>query len=335
MILKVRNSLRRVVIGMALSCSAHAQDAFVDELKPCLDYVQKAEGKHHQLVMGQGWTSLLFELEAKDGGGLGHDLCGELGNGGLEFAQTFAFPEVFDAKGPGIDHSLISAAWLDQVIRAARDFARHRLPVARVTLSRVKDGKHVVRVYFSQAEADTDEMLAVDLDEQARVIARFYNLPDQLEAKLESETPQASVAESDSAPTIDVLEALRRVTSASSADAANAVVARVVYSNFAVNLDYRNGPSPMRQTSINYIDNQYAEPSDGEFEFPAAFMPCKLTLSQVKAATAALAKLERYRSVAKRAQHAILECSKQNPKPHWQVIVMDPFEYFDVDAALK
>ena len=102
------------------SAGAMARDAFVTELLPCLEQFQEASAEHrYQVVLDQGWTASLFSIAEKDGGGLGTDLCGELGNGGLEFGGSYAWPESL-GEPKAVNQKLITPAWLDLIIRNAR-----------------------------------------------------------------------------------------------------------------------------------------------------------------------------------------------------------------------
>ena len=107
---------------------------------------------------------------------------------------------------------------------------------------------------------------------------------------------------------------------------------RLTLSSFAAGLVYRDASSVIRQTEFNYIDAQADQVTDASFEFPSAFKTCTMTLTQVKNAVAKVALQKRYQAIAKRLQHLILECSEAKPKPHWSLVALEPFEYFDLPA---
>jgi len=333
-----------LVLAMALaltSGSAWAREQFVRALEPCLDYVRKeASGQHFQLVMDQGWLALLFPLESAQAG-LGSDLCGELGNGGLAFGGGYAWPaELGPENGPensGIDRSMVNAAWLERAIIAARTSARTSAPVRRVTLTALPEPReYLVRVQFGSAEAEAEraEGASVDLNRKLRVVARDVRIPDELPRQVAGAQSEAS-GETAAAPTVDPIAAYGLLLEKTEAAGSRAKVARVALANFGANLNYRNpGSNGMRQTAYDYIDAQATNLRDEVFEFPAAFKPCTMSLAEAQFAIEHVVTVARVRELAPRLQHLILECSAKNPKPHWSAIAMDPFEYFDLPAKL-
>ena len=312
---------------------ALARDAFVTALLPCLELLQKPDSDaRYQIVLDQGWTATLFRIAEKDGGGLGTDLCGELSGGGMEFAGTYSWPESL-GKAIAVSQNIVTPAWLDQVIRKARAKIATGAPVQRVSITALAEpNAHLVRVQFANAEADSNAVASVDLNSAGVVIARDSRVPDQFPRKAESDQASPVVAETIAAPSVDPRQALALLYAATQAQP-DATVVRLTMSSFSAGLVYRNGAKgPIRQTEFNYIDAQADTVKDELFEFPAAFKTCAMTLPQVQNAVAKVALQKRYQAIAKRLQHLILECSEAKPKPHWSLVALEPFEYFDLPA---
>ena len=315
------------------SAGAMARDAFVTELLPCLEQFQEASAEHrYQVVLDQGWTASLFSIAEKDGGGLGTDLCGELGNGGLEFGGSYAWPESL-GEPKAVNQKLITPAWLDLIIRNARAKNTAGIPVQRISITPLAEpNAHHVRVQFASAEADPDGVATVDLNVAGVVIARDTRVPDQFPPKAESEHAPAAAAESISAPSVDPRQALELLFAGTQAKP-DAMVLRLTLSSFNAGLVYRNGAAgAIRQTQFNYTAEQADTVSDEVFDLPPAFEPCAMSLNQAKTAVGKVAQQKRYQAIAKRLQHLLLECSKAKPKPHWSLFALEPFEYFDLPA---
>ena len=327
---------RIVTIGVLSALAAPyacARDAFVTALLPCLEQLEAAKtDSRYQIVLDQGWTATLFSIAEKDGGGLGTDLCGELGGGGLEFGGAYSWPESLGNPKP-VSQRLVTPAWLDQIIRNARAKNATVAPVQRVSITALTEpNAHLVRVQFASAEASPDTETSVDLNAAGVVVARNSRVPDQFPRKAESEHASTAVAEAMAAPSVDPRQALSLLIAASQAKP-DATVVRITLSSFNAGLVYRNGAnSAIRQTDFNYIDAQADSAKDEPFEFPSAFKPCTMSMAQAQTAVDKVALQKRYQAIAKRLQHLILECSEAKPKPHWSLVALEPFEYFDLPA---
>lgn len=285
-----------------------ARDVFITALLPCLEQFQDVSVEpRFQIVLDQGWTAALFSIAEKDGGGLGTDLCGELGGGGLAFSGSYVWPQSLGAP-KAVTQKLVSPAWLDQAIQNARKKNANRNPVQRISVTALPErDAHLVRVQFVGAEADA--RLSVDLNAAGAVIARDARVPERFPLKAESDAAPAAPAESIAAPSVDPRQALALLLGATQAKA-DATVLRLTLSSFSAGLVYRDhASSPTRQTQFNYIDAQADTVTDALFDFPPAFKPCTMTLAQAHAADGKVALQKRYQAIAKRLQHLILECS--------------------------
>ena len=323
------------ILTLLTAPHATARDAFVTALLPCLELLQKPDSDpRYQIVLDRGWTATLFNIAEKDGGGLGTDLCGELSGGGMEFAGTYSWPESL-GKPIAVSQSMVTPAWLDQIIRNARAKNASGAPVQRISITALTEpNAHLVRVEFANAEADPNAVASVDLNSAGVVITHDSRVPDQFPLKAESDQTPPTVVEAIAAPSVDPRQALALLIAGSQAKP-DATVVRVTLSSFSAGLVYRNAANgPIRQTEFNYIEAQADTVTDELFEFPAAFKTCAMTLPQVNNAVAKVALQKRYQAIAKRLQHLILECSEAKPKPHWSLVALEPFEYFDLPAEL-
>ncbi len=314
---------------------AAARDAFVTALLPCLEQSQKIiVDSHYQIVLDQGWAATLFKIAEKDGGGLGTDLCGELGGGGLEFSGTYSWPETLGVPKT-VNQGLVTPAWLDMIIRNARAKNGSGASIQRITVTALaQPNSHLVRVQFANAEADSKSVTSVDLNAAGVVVARNNRVPDQFPRKAEVDHAPTAVAETIAAPSVDPRQALALLIAGTQAKS-DATVLRLTLSSFNAGLDYRNGRSgEIRQTEFTYVNAQANAVTDESFEFPAAFKPCAMTLEQAKNAVAKVALQKRYQAIAKRLQHLILECSAAKPSPHWSLVALEPFEYFELPTEL-
>lgn len=325
------NRFALLLLMSALSAPAQGREAFIDNLQPCLRQLQRPGAEPiYRVVLDQGWTAGLFAIAPKDGGDLGTDLCGDLDGGGMAFAGTFIWPA---SLGPAkaIDQSLITPVWLERIVQSARRSLRapdqrvQRISVTALPAHRA----HLVRVQFSDRQGKST---SVDLSELGVVIKRDARVPDDFERKPDS-APKPVAAKS-AAPTVDPQGALRALLAKTTARS-NATVLRLTLTNFDAGLVYQNGAgAAIRQTQFNFIDGERLEVTDAEFDFPPAFKACAMRLDQVKSAVSDVVTQRRYKASAARLQYLLLECSQDKPKPHWSLVAMEPFEYFDLPADL-
>lgn len=319
------------ILSLLTTPYAAARDAFVTALLPCLEQFQeKPTELRYQVLLDQGWTATLLSIAEKDGGGLGTDLCGELGDGGLEFGGSYRWPESLGAP-KAVTQSLVTPAWLDQVISNARTKSATGAPVQRISITALPEADaHLARVQFVSAAAEA--IASVDLNAAGSVIKRDRRVPDQFPRKAESDDRPAVAAETMAAPSVDPRQALALLISATQAKP-DASVVRLTLSSFSAGMAYRvNASGAIRQTQFNYINGGAGTVTDEVFEFPAALKPCKITLAQAQATVAKVALQKRYQAIAKRVQHLIFECSADKPKPRWTLYALEPFEYFDLPA---
>jgi hypothetical protein len=328
-----------LTVVFALPMHAAASDPFVRRLVPCLEFFKgEALDPRYQVVLGQGWTVSLFEVAKEDGGNLGSDLCGDLDASDWDTNGAYLWPERLGEMGEGdaVNLNMITPLWLGLIIDGARAVEKTRAPIQRITITGLPEpGAVLVRVQFAALEAQAEAPASVDLNQQGEVLARETRVPDQLaRAPIEVEA-RAQPAESVSAPTIDPQNALALLLGATKAEP-SAQIIRLTLSSFSAGLVYRNGPNaPIRQTEFNFIDAQASGLSDAEFEFPSAFKACNMRLQQVKNALAKVILQKRYQSTATRLQHLLLECSDDKPKPHWSLVALEPFEYFDLPGQIE
>jgi hypothetical protein len=328
-----------LALWVAWPMHAAASDPFVDTLEPCLKFFNdEAADPRYQVVLGQGWTVSLFEVAKEHGGNLGSDICGDLDASDWDLNGPYRWPDDLGELGEGnaVKLKMITSPWLALMIERARAVDKTRAPIQRITITGLPEpGAVLVRVKFATLEAQAEAPASVDLNQQGEVLTRENRVPDQLErapAKVEVPAPQA---EASAAPTIDPQNALAMLLGATNAEP-DAQIIRVTLSSFSAGLVYRNGANtPIRQTEFNYVDAQASGLSDAEFEFPSAFKACDMRLQQVKNAVAKVVLQKRYQSTAKRLQHLLLECSDDKPKPHWSLIAMEPFEYFDLPGQIE
>jgi hypothetical protein len=325
-----------LTIALAAASPARANDqAFVEALTPCLEYVRtEASGQHPQLLLDQGWLALMFTIPAEDGGGMGTDLCGELGNGGLQFGGAYLWPEALQhSEAINIKRGQITEAWLRRTIAAARAHAKTRADISRVTLTALPDGASVTRVYFKLPEASSGA--TVDLSMDAVVQPKDVRIPDQLTRAAENSAAPVVMAEAMRAPTVDPWAAFAMLRTITKANHAQAKVSRAVFSSFAALLEYRDADQTGRATQFDVLDGSAANLKDDLHAFPAAFKACAMTLSEIEAALAHLRTQTRYQKIAPRLLHLMLQCTAEKPKPHWNLTAMEPFEYFDLPAVIQ
>jgi hypothetical protein len=327
--------LMAAMLALAPMIAAADDGDFVEALTPCMKYVRDdADGQTPQLVLDQGWLALMISRASDGGGGLIADLCGELGNGGLAFGGAYQWPEALQhSERVSIDRSRIDQAWLKRVIATARSHAKSKHSVNRITITALPDGDSVVRVFFAIAESGADS--SVDLSMDAVVQRKNAQLPDQLSRQVETTHSKPPVAEAMAAPTIDPWSAFAQLLTHSQANRAGAKVSRVVFSSFAANLEYRDAANIGRVTRFDFLNGSAGNLKDELHTFPAAFKACALTLSEIKAALAHLRQETKHQDIAPRLQHLMLQCSADKPNPHWNLIAMEPFEYFDLPANLQ
>jgi|GEM_PF-2206633 len=323
-----------------LPLHAGAEDPFVDALEPCLELFKgEPTDSRYQVVLGQGWTSALFAVAKEDGGNLGSDMCGELGDSDWDTGGPYLWPAGLGemTERNAVNLEAITPIWLDHIIASARAVNQSREPIRRITVTHLPETAAVlVRVQFAAAKAQAEAPDSVELNQFGVVIARDVRVPDQLaRAPAESNATPAVIAEMMSAPTIDPQNALALLLSKTQAEP-DAQIIRLTLSSFSAGLVYRNSPdAPIRQTEFNFLDAQASGLADAPFEFPAAFKACNLRLQQVKNAVAKVVLQKRYKSAATRLQHLLLECSVDKPKPHWSLVALEPFEYFDLPGQIE
>ena len=344
----MRNLYLRCLLAFVFSFSvplhATAHDPFVSAIEPCIEvFKEQADDLRFQIVLGQGWTSALFYVEganANGNGNLGSDMCGDLGASDWDMNGPYLWPEGLGelSEADAVNVSMITPDWLDRMINSARAVHKTPGPIQRITITELPEKDAIlVRVQFAAVEAQAEAPPSVDFNQQGDVMQRDVRVPDQLARAPEasgSEAPSAVVAESVSAPTIDPQNALALLLSKTQAEP-DAQIIRLTLNSFSAGLVYRNGASaPIRQTEFNFIDAQASGLADAPFEFPAAFKACNMRLEQVKKAVAKVALQKRYQAISARLQHLLLECSDDKPKPHWSLVALEPFEYFDLPGQI-
>lgn len=321
--------------------SAVASDPFVEAITPCLESFQStpspsdADAARYRIELGQGWTAGLFAIPAEDGGGLGSDLCGDLSDAAMRFADgRYTWPTSLGERR-AVFLDMVTPIWLEMILRNARAAQGGTdAGVHSVSITALPDGhNHLVRVHFAAAEAEAERSLSVDLDAGGTVLARHPDVPDQFPRMAQTDMVASPRAEGMAAPTIDPPEALRMLW-ANTGAASDAQIVRLTLSSFAAGLVYRNGASaPIRQTQFNFVGGAASGMTDDAFEFPGAFKACAMTRSQVEKAVGNVVKQKRYQASAARLQHLLLECSDDKPKPHFSLVALEPFEYFDLPAT--
>lgn len=339
---------RLVLIGLVL-LAAHARGApspraqdFVAKLERCIEFLEaKSSRDTYQIIFGRGWQVQVFEVPARDGGGLGVDLCGE-----IDGAPTsgFAMPEALGwsqiAAGARLQESSFDRVWLRKALAKAEAAlpkkAGNALAIDRVTVSLLPgDEQFLVRVFFTdvqlEQQAEAPAAITVDLNAALEPIARDRRVPDELAPRKPTTAP--TVLEKVSAPSVDP-EAAWRTLRRSNPEIAEASMARVIFSNFAADVNFYLGSEKnMQQSTYNFIDGQEYPVETKRFEFPAAFKKCALTAKQVESAITGIKKHAKYRELAPRLLHLILECRAERGKALWSMTAMEPFEYLDVPAT--
>jgi hypothetical protein len=320
------------VLG-ALPTHALARDPFITGLEGCLELLQSDSAEpRYQIVLGPNWSVALFKISKDDGGNLGSDMCGDLSASEWDMGGAYAWPASLGELKP-VNQQMITRVWLDQIIDNARASSKNRAPIKRISITMLPDGDgHLTRVQFVSAEAKAEASDSVDLDEQANVVTHDPRLPDQFaRVEIDASVPKMP-AESVSAPSADPKTALSLLLSITQAQS-DAKVIRVTLTNFDAGLVYRNqGDAQTRQARFDFTGGEAGNLADEPFEFPAAFKECAMTLTQVEAAIGKIILQKRYQAIAARLQYLLLECSKENPKPHWFLTAMEPFEYFELPA---
>ncbi len=342
----------------------HATDPFVSAITPCLeqlrapaDATNDIDATRYQIVLGQGWSAGLFAIADEHGGNLGTDLCGDLGTEALAFAEgRFAWPESLGERR-AVELSMLTPTWLEMILREARahnlhhnssssaerdrtnhkssrsaerDRTKNKSIVQRVIITPLPDTEvtHLVRIKFAGAEAG----MTVDLDINGKLLKRYAELPDEFPKATESEVANQPTVESIAAPTVDPRQALRLLLANTGAKS-DAMVLRLTLSSFSAGLVYKNKVNgAIRQTEFNFIDGAASNITDQAFDFPATLKACAMSMQKVEKAVEQVSKQKRYQKAAKRLQHLLLECSDQKPTPHFSLIALEPFEYFDLPA---
>lgn len=311
---------------------------FVAKLEPCIEFLEAKESSDtYQIIFGQGWQVQVFEVAAKHGGGLGVDLCGD-----LDGAPTdgFAMPEGLGWEsipaGARLKEASFTGKWLRQALAQAESALPGNagaLAIERVTISLLPgDAQFHVRVSYAptQAEqqAEASAAITVDLNTALEPVARDRRVPDELPPRTQTQAP--IVAEKTSAPSVDP-EGAWRTLLRSNPEIAEATMARVIFSSFAADVNFLVGKT-MRNTTYNYIDGEELPVETNDFEFPAAFKKCALSAKQVESAISGIKAHPKYRELAPRLLHLILECRQEKGKAVWSLTAMEPFEYLDVPA---
>lgn len=342
---------RFVVISLCLLAAlvgAHAAEppskraqAFVAKLEPCMELLEaKTSSDTYQIIFGNAWQVQLFEIAASDGGGLGSDMCGELDGvhmGGYDMPEGLGWESI--PAGARLNETTFTPAWLRRALANAEaalpSKGARKLDIQRVTVSLLPDeSQFLVRVFFvepnAEMQAEAPAAITVDLNSGLQPIERDSRVPDILEPRTATEAPPT--LEQASAPSVDPQAAWQSLLRGSP-KIAEATIARVIFSNFAANVNYQSGAAKsMRNASYDFLDGQERNFQDGDFEFPAAFKKCALTAKQVDSAIAGIKKNAKFQSLAPRLLHLILECRAERGKAKWNLTAMEPFEYLDVPA---
>jgi hypothetical protein len=329
-----------VALSILVTTSALARDAFVQALEPCIESLanssagdEPGQNRYH-VVLGQSWMVSLFAVAEKDGGNLGSDMCGEIGSG-WDLNGPYQWPTGLGELQQAVHLDMITAVWLDHIIRSARAVHNTSAPISRISITRLPEiNMHLVRVAFAAAEAQAEAPDSIDMNQYGEVIARDTRVPDQF-ARIDAEPPQKVQAEAVLPATRAPLDALKLLLSATKAKP-TAQILRLTLTNFDAGLVYRNrGDSNIRQTRFDYIDGEPINLADASFEFPPAFEACAMGLKQVQTAVANVVQKKRYQDTKVRLQYLLLECSKEKPKPHWSLVAQEPFEYFDLPGQIE
>ena len=327
--------MRAWMLIWMLGCAtqALASDPFVSAISGCLEGINtpppdsdRADRARYRIELHQGWTVGLFAVASKDGGGLGSDLCGELGEAAGTFAEgRYAWPTALGAQR-AVNLALITPAWVTMIARKARaKNADATASVQSISITALSEG-HLVRVQLLATEA-TAERITIDLDTTGKVLVANSKVPDQFPRWLQADAIKP-IAEISAPPTVDPRQALNLLLANSKAGS-TAIVLRLTLSNFGAGLVYRNGRS-IRQTQFNFIDGAASGMLDEAYDFPATLKACAMTLGQVEKAVYVVAEEKRFQAVAARLQHLLLECSDAKPTPRFTLYALEPFEYFDL-----
>jgi hypothetical protein len=331
--------LTALCIALSAMAPALARDKFVQALEPCLEQLATlsadtdADQARYHVVLGQSWMVSLFAVAEKDGGNLGSDMCGELGSA-WDLDGPYEWPSSLGTSKQALNLDMIKPDWLDQIIQRARAEHNTGAPISRISITRLPEqAEHLVRVAFTPAEAEAEAPESIDLNQSGEVIARDPRVPDQF-ARIDAPAKKVQ-AEAELPATRAPLDALKLLLSGTKAEP-NAKILRLTLTNFDAGLVYRNpGASDTRQTRFDYIDGERINLVDASFEFPSAFKACAMSLPQIQTALKNVVQQKRYQSTEARLQYLLLECSQQNPKPHWSLVAQEPFEYFDLPGQIE
>ena len=314
--------------------------AFVAKLEPCIELLEaKDSSDTYQIIFGKGWQVQLFEIAAKDGGGLGSDMCGELDGvlmGGYNMPEQLGWESI--PAGARLNEFNFTRVWLRQALAHAEAALPNgqagKVDIERVTVSLLpEDSQFLVRVFFAatnaEMQAEAPPVVTVDLNSGLQVIKRDNRVPDTLVPRTQTERPP--VLEQGSAPSVDPEAAWNSLLR--SPEVSDGTIVRVIFSNFSANVNYQLGAAKtMRNTSYDFIEGEQLNFKSEDFEFPAAFKKCALTRKQVESAIVGIKKNAKFKSLAPRLLHLILECRAERGKAIWSLTAMEPFEYLDVPA---
>jgi hypothetical protein len=319
---------------------------FVAELKDCLKILREygpnteSGNQRYQLVLDQGWTASLFPIADSDQ--LGTDLCGQMDgeHGGMRFAGRFRWPENLGPPQP-LKLSMFTTAWLDQILKRAQAASHPGQSIDRVVISKLPEPKAIlVRVFFQPLEAQAEAPLSIDLNADAQVILRETRVPDQLVRVTETEAASKNAPEAapqlevDDPPSTDPKQALRRLWQFTKAPP-NAIILRVLFSDSEAILEYLDKPkSTLQAARRTRYTNGEANAEDTIHEWPSTWQACAMSRAQVQAAIDDVVHQAAYQKAAPRLKYLTLECIKETPKPYWRLIILEPFEYFDLPAKL-